>query len=184
MKSRIVHWIALLLSVSLPAGASLFYALSQDELIARSDAVVVCRVLATHSFWNPEGTMVLTEARVHVDESIFGNSPAEVSVRTLGGEINGYTFGVVGEPRFAPGDRMLLFLTHKGDGPAQVVGFEQGQYAIVADRGGAELAVPKAEVHDLVSRAGRSVSPPRTLRLDTLKQQIRDRAAWVNRHER
>jgi hypothetical protein len=182
MKKVLVALTALL-AVCLPASASLFWSMSQDELIDASDTIVVGRVLETRSFWNSQRTAVLTEALVAVEESVAGEPPASIPVYTLGGEIGGYTYVAVGAPRFRPGERFLLFLRTDRKGAFRVVGLEQGQYEVVATDAGAELAVPRADAHHLVAKGGRAASPLRPLKLDALRQRVRERRQEVN-HER
>ena len=76
--------VALVLALVVPAGASTFLALSRQELVAQSDAVVQGRVLKVSSFWGQEGRVIMTEALIQIEEKIRGNAPTVVRVRTFG----------------------------------------------------------------------------------------------------
>lgn len=179
-----LSWVGLFvlaLAVVAPAGASTFVALSQQELVAQSDAVVQGRVLEVNSFWSPSGRMILTEALVQVEERIAGQAPTVVVLRTAGGTVGGYTVKAHGFPEFEAGDRLVLFLKN-GSGVAEVTGYRQGQYQIVRDKSGVEMAVPSiGEGVRLLRKDGTEAAVPRAVRLDQLKSEVRAMAAQARR---
>lgn len=167
---------------TLPATASTFLAMSQEELAAGAGAVVVGKVSEVRSFWNEEHTAILTEAVVKVGEVILGEAPATVVVRTFGGTADGYTVEAHGFPTFLEKQRLLVFLHQERDGSLRVLGYQQGQYYLVRGDDGVELAVPAVETDArLVTREGRLAPMPEALPLDTLKSQIRRAARRVGR---
>jgi hypothetical protein len=163
----------LLLALVVPAAASTFVALSHQDLVAQSDAIVQGRVLKVSSFWSPSGRIIQSEAMIQVEEKIRGNAPSVVVVRTFGGTVGGYTVEAEGFPKFAVNERVVLFLQNAGD-VAEVTGYRQGQWRIVRDKSGVEMAVPTMEGSMLVSgRDGRTVAAQKALPLATFKAQIR-----------
>lgn len=174
-------WIALTLALAafIPVGASTFLALSPDELVAQSDAVIQGRVLKVSSFWTPSGRLIVSEAMVQVEETIAGRAPGVVILRTAGGTVGGYSVVAHGFPRFDVGDRVVLFVSG-ADGTAEVTGYRQGQYRIVRDKAGVEMAMPAlGEGVRLLHRDGTPAAAPKAVRLDSFKAQIRDRAERV-----
>jgi hypothetical protein len=176
------RWIALaaaaMLLAAVPAGASTFLAMSQEELVAQSDAVVVGKVLDVQSFWNREGTAILSEATIQVEEPIAGEAASLVVVRTFGGEVDGLRIDAHGFPAFAEGQRLLLFLRDAGDGGSEVVGYRLGEYRVVKRSDGVEVAVPTLEHSvQLLRRDGGPAERPRAVELEALKGQIRSAAA-------
>jgi hypothetical protein len=168
-------WLALfaMMLAVIPAGASTFLAMSPGQLRAQSDAVVQGKVLQVNSFWSSTGRVIVTEAMVQVEEKIRGEAPSVVIVRTFGGTVGGYNVEAHGFPKFAVNDRVLLFLQDTED-VTEVTGYRQGQYRIVMDKAGVEMAVPTVE-HGvrLLNRDGSAAAMPKALRLDEFKTFIR-----------
>src|SRR5687768_17934661 len=66
---RSLRWVSLaLLVAAVPANASTFLHVSRGELTARAEAVVVGTVLEVESFWSDDGRVILTEAKVLVED--------------------------------------------------------------------------------------------------------------------
>lgn len=166
--------VALMLALAIPAGASTFVGLSRAELLKQSNAVVQGEVLKVESFWEPSGRIIVTQAMVRVTDTIAGNSPTVVMLRTFGGTVDGFTVEAHGFPTFKAGDRLFLFIQNQADGTAEVTGYRQGQYSIVKDKAGVEIAVPTLEKGvRLLTPDGREAARPQPVRLDTLKNEIR-----------
>ncbi|HYO16421.1 MAG TPA: hypothetical protein VE685_24750 [Thermoanaerobaculia bacterium] len=169
-------WLAVfaLVVAAIPVGASTFVALSRGELVAQSDAIVEGEVLKVNSFWSRSGRMIVTEALVRVTDKIAGNAPTVVAVRTFGGEVGGFLVEAHGFPKFQVGERVVLFLQDQPNGTAEVTGYRQGQFQIVRDKAGVQIAVPTLEEGVNLLRAdGAPVARPKAVRLDELKNAIR-----------
>ena len=162
----------LMLAGVVTAGASTFIALSRQELVAQSDAVIQGRVLKVDSYWGQQGRVIMSEILVQVEEKIRGNAPTVVKVRTFGGTVGGYTVEAHGFPKFAVNERVVLFLTNANE-TAEVTGYRQGQWRVVEDKG-VLMAVPTVE-HGvtLLGGDGRPAPAAKAIRLDTFKNMIR-----------
>lgn len=157
-----------------PATASTFVAMDTAELVAASEAVVQGEVVEVYSFWNREGTAVMTEARVFVDELVAGQAPSEVVVRTFGGQVGDYVLEAHGFPTFQEGQKVLLFLQRSKDQALHVSGYRLGQYRVAAGDRGELLAIPTLERGVKLLRQDGSPAPrPEAVPLETLKNQIR-----------
>ena len=174
MKRFVCLAVLAVLLAAIPAGASTFLAMSRGELVAQSDAIVQGKVLKVDSFWSESGRIIVTEAMIQVEEKVRGNAPSVVVVRTFGGEVGDVRIEAPGFPKFAVGERVLVFLSHDGAN-TEVTGYRQGQYRIVRDKAGVEMAVPTVE-HDvrLLNRDGSAAAAPKAVRLDTFKQMLRN----------
>ncbi|HKI05168.1 MAG TPA: hypothetical protein VKK31_24525 [Thermoanaerobaculia bacterium] len=165
--------VALVLALVVPAGASTFVALSRQQLVAQSDAVIQGRVLKVSSYWGQGGRVIMTEALIQVEEKIRGNAPTVVKVRTFGGSVGGYNVEAHGFPKFAVNERLVLFLQNANE-TAEVTGYQQGQYRIVRDKSGVDIAVSAVDGGaTLLGRNGRQVAMPKAMQLDALKNLIR-----------
>ena len=175
MKRWVVSaWIGLLVTAA--AGASTFMHVDRAELAARAAAVVVGRVLEVNSFWDPSGRIIVTEAMVAVDEALVGEAPTVAIVKTFGGTVDGYTVEAHGFPTFAAGERLLLYLENDTvAGNHRVLGYREGQYRIVRDAKGIEMALPTVDAGArLLTADGRPAPQPRALALQELREEIRD----------
>ena len=175
--------IAMLLVLALPAGASTFLAMSREELVEKADTVVAGRVVEVNSFWNRENTAIVTEATIEVEDSILGNAPSHVRVRTFGGQVGEYKIVAHGFPTFQQGEKLLLFLEPKQGGFHKVLGYQQGEFRIRADRSGREVAVPtwSADSARILKKDGTEALAPRAVALEEFKRQIRETADRVGR---
>lgn len=169
-------------ALAMPAAASTFLEISQEELVAQADAVVQGRVIEVQSFWNKQGTAIVTEAVVEVEETVLGRERSHVRLVTFGGEVDGYVIEAHGFPTFRKGQRLLVFLEpqrKREDGAHRVLGYRQGELEIRQDRQGREIAVPMwegAERVRILRKDGTEARAPRARALDELKREIRETA--------
>ena len=173
---RSVGWVSLaLLVAAAPASASTFLHVGRGELTARAEAVVVGTVLEVESFWSDDGRIIVTEAKVLVEEALVGDAPSVALVRTFGGTVNGFTVEAHGFPTFEKGERLLLFLEpdRRARGAHRVLGFQEGKYRVTVDKAGREVAVPTVDASArLLTPDGRPAPAPRAVALETLREEI------------
>jgi len=179
-------WFAIalsLLALALPARASTFLAVSQEEMVKQAHAVVTGRVIEVNSYWNAKGTVILTEAVIEIDDAILGDVPAHVRVRTFGGQVGDLKIAALGHPTFEGGEKLLLFLEPRQDGFHKVLAYQQGQFRIRTGPGGREIAVPAwdEESARVVKADGTPARAPRAVALEDLKLRIRETARRVAR---
>jgi len=165
-----------LLTTTMPAIASTFLAMELPELVAESDAVVRGEVLSVSSFWDADHRVILTEAKVRIDERLAGDVGQvgrEVTVRTFGGKVGDYEIVAHGFPTFRVGEETVLFVARKADRTVQVTGYQLGQYEVM-DIDGVDVAVPTYDGGStLVDRSGNTVPGPEPLTLTDLREQLR-----------
>jgi hypothetical protein len=176
MKRSALVLLALLVA-SAPLAASTFVALTPQQLVAQSSAVIQGDVLKVNSFWDESGRVIVSEAMIRVTDTILGDSPTVVVLRVQGGDVGNYRVVAEGFPTFHAGERVVLFLQHQTDGTDEVTGYRQGQYRIVTNKAGVDIAVPTLEPGvRLFTPDGRMAIRPSAVELDTLKAQIRSEA--------
>ena len=173
-----MSWAALtvlVLASALPAGASTFLAMSPAELTSQSDAVVTGEVIQVESFRDSSGRIIVSQAMIQVDEVVTGEAPTVVMVETFGGTVGDYTVVAHGFPQFDQGDRLLVFLDHQEDGTSRVVGYRLGQYRVILNRLGEEIAVPTLEKNvTLLTPEGAAAERPQAVKLEVFKRQLRE----------
>jgi len=173
--------LAALVVAALPATASTFLAMDRAEMARTSDAVVVGEVTSVHSSWNAEATAIITEAFVRVEETMSGDAPGVVVVRTFGGQVGAVMIEAHGFPKFAEGQRVVLFL-EGAQNVARVVGYQQGQYRIVRRADDVEVAMPTVDHGaNLLHRDGTAAAAPRAITLDILRSEVRNATARADR---
>lgn len=108
---------AVLVSLSVPAGATTIVVPSDDALIARSPVVVIGRVLRSDAV--PIGVGIGTETELAVETVLKGTVGARVVICEAGGMIGDRATVVFGSPQYRAGERTLVFLWPRGDGSWQ-----------------------------------------------------------------
>ena len=155
---------ALLLGAALvphAAPASVVRALTLRELVEASAIVVLAQVETATSSW-VDGRIV-TDAVLVVDEGLAGaETEQRVTVRTLGGEVDGIGQRVSGEPWLRAGERYLVFLeplpARSGDASLRYrpIGMSQGALPVTEAADGPRVG-PNPELPALVV-PGRAMS--------------------------
>jgi hypothetical protein len=170
-----------IMAAALPASSTTVTAPTFDELVRRSELVIVARVVATRSAWvdSRSGRSIVTDVTVSIEQTLKGPTYAERSLEFLGGTVGEDTLRVDGMPEFHVGDRAVLFLNEAGRPASPVVGFMYGWFRIVQD---SATGVDMIRTHDgrpLVStedvgnpRPAPRVAPARTLSLFDFSREI------------
>ncbi len=116
--------------------ATLMGGLSLPALLAQSQHVVLLTGLSVRCITVAIAgrPAIVTETRARVEDVYAMSAPssAEVSVRTLGGVLDGVGELVHGQAELAIGAQCLLFLTRAPDDSLWVSGMAQGHYPVVA----------------------------------------------------
>jgi hypothetical protein len=173
--------LALVLSGA-PALATTVVPLDDHDLADTATAVIVGRVTAIHSRWDPARARLYTDVTVRVADVITGDLAAdEITLRQAGGRVGGVEAWIDGSPTFRRGERVLLFLRERPDGTLRVAHLYQGKFSIRHDpTTGNEVAVRDEGPRGVHARGRRTpVTGPRTL--DDLKVWLRGRGAGRRR---
>lgn len=151
-----------LLVAAAPAAASVTVALGLDELVVRSEQVVLGTVIARRALRDHEGRIV-TDVTIRIDDSMKGGHSRgeDLVVRRLGGAIGELGMRVEGEPTFTDGERSVVFAERLGQN-LRPTGMSQGVLRVRLEEGGRELVHPAVRGLELVRRttAGALVPAP------------------------
>jgi hypothetical protein len=167
-----------------PSNATTLIRQSLEGLVAGSSTIVVGEVLAAHSYWNDEGTFILTDLRFRATDVLKGDPrDTDFTVTLMGGTVGDLTTVIVGGAELLRGKAYLVFL---GDGDlpgvrgVRTVGHHsQGVFDIVRARDGLR-AISQANRHPLYPDAFGFVDPPggaKGLLLGDLTRFVRETAA-------
>jgi hypothetical protein len=166
-----------------PAGATSLIRQDLSDLVTANRAVVVGEVLDVSSYWNADGTFILTDVRVGVSEVLKGSVEKSILTLTLmGGTVGDLTTLIVGGPELTPGGSYLLFVNDEdlpgAPSVATVRDHVQGVFDVVAKNGELRAVSQAARFSLLPDHRGLAEPPGGTkgLALDSLSQSIRQLA--------
>jgi hypothetical protein len=175
--------LALALAAFPPAEATTMIRMGVEELVASNETVIVGRVVDVQSYWNAEGSFILSDVKVQVLDALKGAaSEREISLTVMGGSVGELTTLIVAGPEMTIGGDYLLFLNREDlpgvSGVRTVRDLAQGIFDVVGANDGAR-AVSQASRHPLLPDArGISEAPggQEGIPLENLIRQVRDLA--------
>ena len=112
-----------------------------NEMVELSEEIVHGSVVSTRSRWNDEHTLIVTEVRVLVLETLKGSEAREIQLTHPGGVVGALRVEIPGVTPFVQGQEAVLFVSRGADGNRYVTGFEQGRFDIQVDPGAARKSV-------------------------------------------
>lgn len=147
-----------------PVGATTLIRAGLEDLATTNDTIVLGEVLDAKSYWNADGTFILTDVQVSVVELLKGrDTHGEITVTLLGGTVGDLTALILGGAELTPGQAYLLFLAEADlpgvQGVRTVRDHSQGVFDIVLRQGDLR-AVSQASRFPLVPDAFGNVEPP------------------------
>lgn len=144
---------AIAASVVVPAGATTLIRESLDELVRSNRTIVVGEVVDVHSYWNADGTFILTDVRVAAHDVLKGNvQDRELTLTLMGGRVGETTTLIIGNAELIPGNSYVLFLNEEdlpGRKALTVRSLVQGAFDIKIGKDGLR-AVSQANAHPLL----------------------------------
>jgi hypothetical protein len=153
------------------AGATTIVGMTERRLARAADAIVVGTVERLETVAGLGGA-IDTLVTLEVERRLKGHVGRLVTLKQPGGQIGGRGLWIPGSPRFARGERQLLFLSAAGDGSARTTALGLGQFLLVAHpRTGTTMAERRIDALVLGDR------PLRRVRLSRLLRTIRRAAA-------
>src|SRR5262245_5200987 len=182
---RIGLSLLLLCLFTLSAKATTVVMLSDTELIVNSRLIVTGKVVSVMSAWDDAGSMISTYVEVQTDRALKGELPGTtVVLKQLGGSVGEMGLRVFGQPVFAPGERVLLYLNTSQEGSLHVAHAFIGKFSVVTDATGREFVERSSESSgvDFLSRsAGGEVTDRSPLDdyLDKIQQTLHREAIRV-----
>lgn len=129
-----------------------------DELVTRADAVFTGEVTGVSSQYTGEGANrhIVSYATFNVLRVMKGQAASPYTLRMLGGTVGTRTMVVEGAPKFATGERAVIFVKDNGRQFFPAVGVMHGVYRL-QHAPGAGAAASEA-VYDHAGRALESVA--------------------------
>jgi len=111
-------------------GATVVPRLSLEEMVVRSEVIVSGRVTRTWAAWDSRHQLIWTHNEMLVEDTVKGRSTDKVVVSEPGGEVDGLGMQIAGTPRYALGERVMVFLERMPNGYLRTMGMGQGKLSI------------------------------------------------------
>lgn len=149
-------WLAAaLLTLSLataPIFALSMERLSLEHLATKNSTILTGTIVDAYSYWNADGTWIVTDFKVSPQEMIKGDVKApELTITMLGGTVGETTVLIPGAPSLEIGTSYLLFVRQEdlpGAPKSQVLAtYTQSVFDIVPDKSGAIAISQAKDVH-------------------------------------
>lgn len=114
-----------------------------DDLIVGARVIVTGKVLSIESSFDEQQGRIFTYIKLKVQEVIKGQiTERKIVIKELGGHVGDRVSVVYGNPEFAVGERVLVYLDTWSDGSLRTYQMFLGKYSIVKDdKTGHEFAV-------------------------------------------
>jgi len=123
-----VYWPACVLMLSaFAASATTIVLPNDDQLIRKSPVIVEGIVISSTPVLRGEG--IWTETKLAVDRTLKGDASGELTIREVGGEIDGRITKIFGSPVYEPGERVMAFLTPTPRGDYQTIDLFVGKFS-------------------------------------------------------
>ncbi len=176
---RVLVGLALAVCTAATANATTYVPVTFEELVSRADVILAGEVVDVrpYTLQTRDGTVIKTRVIFRVQDPMFGTAAALEVFDFLGGEVGDVGLAVEGMPRFAIGDRRVMF-ARRAPGINPIVGFTQGLLQIRRDSSGVDRVLtldgmPIAATASVGSRAPfLSATPVVPMRLSDFRSQV------------
>jgi hypothetical protein len=172
-----------IVSTPIAAEATIVKRLTVAEMARRADVVVQGTVVRQSASWNAERTRIYTVTELRVVEALKGTATAgaTISIRQLGGTLDGIVQSIAGNARFDVGEEVVVFLDQDEALPLHyVIGMAQGKFsvrrtgpAVQAAQDTSDLAFVRPNVAGALVPVEAPAPPPVDGGLEALKLAIR-----------
>jgi len=162
-----------------PAWSSTVAPADVTQIVASASAIVHATAISSASHWNEDHSLVVTDTRFRVHETLKGEPAATITVRVPGGQVGKLLVEVPGVAGFAPGAEVVLALAPDRRGMLRVASGGGGRWDVETDRHHETKFVRGPTLHDArrspqepaLPKAAGAKSPPG---LSELLQDLRD----------
>ncbi|HLG15278.1 MAG TPA: putative Ig domain-containing protein [Blastocatellia bacterium] len=141
--------VAVLLLSAGAVSATIVVIPSDDDMIISARAIVRGKVLSLGSSYDEQQDRIYTYIQIRVQEVLKGQiSERTIVLKELGGTVGDRTTIIYGNPRFTPGEKVLLYLDTWADGSLRTHQMFLGKFDIVKDAATGEQMVVRSSPDD------------------------------------
>lgn len=128
MKHFRVYWLTCVLAMAAAAVSATTIIMPADEqLVAKSPLIVEGTVVSSHAV--VRDGRIWTETQLAIEQTLKGSAAATITIREIGGELDGRITKIFGAPSYEPGRRVMAFLTPTPRGDYQTMDLFAGKFA-------------------------------------------------------
>lgn len=118
-------------------------AVKTEDLVKKSDLIVIGKVGRKASEWNADRSRIQTRVSVTVDQTIKGaHAGTTITVVVPGGEVDGVGEWYSHTAQFAENEDVVVFAKKDNRGDYRVAGGEHGKVTLEKDKATGNLMVP------------------------------------------
>jgi hypothetical protein len=168
-------WV-LMLSLMLAArtsGATIVMPVDLGELARGAQVIARGHVVAIGTQWTGDRRGVETLVTLEVESYLKGSFGETLTFRVPGGRLGRFRSLVVGAPEFADGQRVIVFLSHRGPMVPYLVGLGQGVYRLASSGSRWVVTPPTLVAGDRPTPVVRGDLSRRPLALDEFERRVR-----------
>jgi len=133
-----VYWLTcLLIAGAVAASATTIILPSDEQLISKAPVIVSGTVLRSNAV--QIGNKIWTETTLAVDHAFKGGATGEITIREVGGAIDGRITKVFGSAEYTAGERVLAFLAPTPRGDFQTIDLFAGKFSEERTLSGARI---------------------------------------------
>jgi PKD repeat protein len=125
--------------LAVAASATTIVLPTDEQLISKSPVIVEGTVISSIPVLRGEG--IWTETKLAVDRTLKGDAAGELTIREVGGEIDGRITKIFGTPVYTPGERVMAFLAATPRGDYQTIDLFVGKFGEAKAVNGRRLLV-------------------------------------------
>lgn len=167
--NKVMRSLAFILAASMPllwsssGWATSLIRMDLRGLANNNEYIALGQVEKISSYWNKEGTFILTDVSVKVAEAIKGDIGRSIIFTVLGGEVDGLSAIIVGGPQIEIGKQYLFFLKkQKLPGAEELLTLPdhcQGIFDVIEKSGDIRAVSQASNYHLVPDIFGRSMAP-------------------------
>ena len=160
-KIQLLLLLGIVLSFSPAARSTTVIAPTFDQLVAQAEVIFQGSVTDIRSEWIGEGAQrhIVSYVTFKVEDQLKGEPGSSYTIRMFGGTVGDVTMAVSDAPKFAVGDRNILFVENNGTQFIPLVGIMHGRFKVERNKSGNDVIVAaEGETVKNVARLGREES--------------------------
>jgi len=144
------------------AAATLVPEVGFEALVSESEAIVHGTVVRSWTAWDSERTAIWTHYEIAVADWLKGRSRPTIRISEPGGSLDGVHTQIVGAPRYAIGEEVVVFADETPIGYLRTSGWSQGKFQVSSRGAAAQKIVSSVSTGaTIVNGAGKPQTPLR-----------------------
>lgn len=150
---RLLFLCFLAVCMCLPTAFGSVIPMQREEVIQRSEAIFVARVVEKKVRWNEQGNMIVTDYYFEVEKGLYGDMDNQIFLTFAGGELDGEKHQIHGVPEYHLDERVVLMVEDlRAPLFSPVTGMYQGSFIETVDKESGRQVVLNGEGEAILHR--------------------------------